>query len=968
MIRLRRDRVRGGVLTCAAVVLAITAFAGAAVAPEARGAVPLLEGRWHLDEGAPVGDEVSSTPDSSGNGVDAVVHYARAVTGRFGDAFGFSPATTWVFVPNSSPLLRPQHLTALAWVKASTPPGPSKYVLAQGWGNCIPAAYGMYTSFSGDVNEGGLYFYVNYGGTPHQAPGVPASKLWDGSWHMVAGTFDGSTARFYLDGVQIGNGTAVPGPIDYNQPFQDFNIGGYGRAGQPCAPINTTFQGDIDEVRIYDQALTPTEVERIADFGGTNPPPLVLDPPIVHTTGVDQVTDSSARVTGTIDDHTYPTSYLVQYGATTAYGQVSGSATSSGASGTQTVHVNLTGLDPATTYHARLVAGSTAGEDVTFHTGGLPLVRFALASESVSESAGTVTLTVQRVGDASQAATVHYQTADGTAHAGHDYASTSGTLAFNAGETSKTITVPIIDDLVRDPDKALTVSLSNPSPNVALGTPSQTQLTIIDDDPGPQTTISLDPAQPGADGYYTGVVWVTVSATDKHGGPIETRCEVDPSDPPASFNTLPPTPCPTGRLPLTTAGTHTVYAASRDRVGNTETIVSRSFRIVHLPDTTITDGPAGATWETSPQFSFTSTIPGSTFQCRLDGRAWTACKSPHLAPVSTYGDHTFEVRAIAPDGTPDPIPASRAFSLNAPTGKQLSCEVKPVYWGAYTLDWSHPDKYACQIGTPTSAGCPRENHCIWTTDTCPVGARCTVSTKLAWYDADTHVNWTAYAQSALGAAGPFGELPLFYYPNSDHSEQYCQTGWDGDRCYATAKIEVLGDGRPLFSGCSATLTAGGAVMGLSTFDADYVRRIECDADWHIEPAQPLAVVATGQTAQIYVPTSGVITLHPTLLHVTGPARDASAKRHPAIAPERIKVTHPGPVTAPLKLNRAAEQLLARRHKVAVRLQITLTTGAAKPTSATRYITITALKPRPRICRIPHSTEHLKRRPRCLERH
>ena len=57
--------------------------------------------------------------------------------------------------------------------------------------------------------------------------------------------------------------------------------------------------------------------------------------------------------------------------------------------------------------------------------------------------------------------TVDYATADGTATAGDDYTGTSGTLTFAVGETTKTVSVPIIDDLVEDDGETLTLTLSN---------------------------------------------------------------------------------------------------------------------------------------------------------------------------------------------------------------------------------------------------------------------------------------------------------------------------------------------------------------------------------------------------------------------------------------------------------------------------------------------------------------------------
>ena len=57
--------------------------------------------------------------------------------------------------------------------------------------------------------------------------------------------------------------------------------------------------------------------------------------------------------------------------------------------------------------------------------------------------------------------TVDYATSDGTATAGADYTATSGTLTFSPGETTKAVSVPVLDDAVDDPGETMTLTLSN---------------------------------------------------------------------------------------------------------------------------------------------------------------------------------------------------------------------------------------------------------------------------------------------------------------------------------------------------------------------------------------------------------------------------------------------------------------------------------------------------------------------------
>src|SRR5262249_7243903 len=99
-------------------------------------------------------------------------------------------------------------------------------------------------------------------------------------------------------------------------------------------------------------------------------------------------------------------------------------------------------------------------------------LEFSNSSFSVNENQGTATVTVTRTGGGTGSVSVDYATSDGPAMAGNDYVATSGTLTFAAGETSKTFTIPIIDDNLVENDETFNVSLSNPTGGAALGSPA----------------------------------------------------------------------------------------------------------------------------------------------------------------------------------------------------------------------------------------------------------------------------------------------------------------------------------------------------------------------------------------------------------------------------------------------------------------------------------------------------------------
>lgn len=83
------------------------------------------------------------------------------------------------------------------------------------------------------------------------------------------------------------------------------------------------------------------------------------------------------------------------------------------------------------------------------------------------------------------------------------------------------------------------------------------------------------------------------------------------------------------------------------------------------PDTTITAGPPPVTALHDASFTFTSTQPESSFECRLDSAPLAACSSPVVHTSLAEGNHTFEVRAVSPQSGPDPSPASRSWSVDS---------------------------------------------------------------------------------------------------------------------------------------------------------------------------------------------------------------------------------------------------------------------------------------------------------------
>lgn len=109
-------------------------------------------------------------------------------------------------------------------------------------------------------------------------------------------------------------------------------------------------------------------------------------------------------------------------------------------------------------------------------------VGFLVARAGVEEGSGVAEMLVQRGDDWPGAITVDYDMAKGTATAGRDYVASHGTLHFAAGETLKSITIPILEDRIIEATETLEISLSGLSPEVSYGTKTNLTLYIADND------------------------------------------------------------------------------------------------------------------------------------------------------------------------------------------------------------------------------------------------------------------------------------------------------------------------------------------------------------------------------------------------------------------------------------------------------------------------------------------------------
>jgi hypothetical protein len=156
--------------------------------------------------------------------------------------------------------------------------------------------------------------------------------------------------------------------------------------------------------------------------------------------------------------------------------------------GDVTFHVTLISSDVAS-------IGNVGTTRVTIEDDDLGnVVQFGAPNYSVGESAGGATVTVKltQSGDALRPTSVDFAATSITAYGGFDFIPVTGTLVFSPGETTKTIFIPIENDLIPEPTETFRVTLSNPGTGAVIGSQSTTIVSILDNDVA--STVQFSPA------------------------------------------------------------------------------------------------------------------------------------------------------------------------------------------------------------------------------------------------------------------------------------------------------------------------------------------------------------------------------------------------------------------------------------------------------------------------------------------
>ncbi|MFC1756463.1 LamG domain-containing protein, partial [Patescibacteria group bacterium] len=203
----------------------------------------------HMDWGA--GNEaIDQAITNDGNAIN--IDYSNAIIGKTGQALNFNGTDEYINVSDDTNLNITGNITVSTWFKADS---------IANWESLVGKIDGTDNWNRGYLiyyNTGNLNFYVTQFGANN------ASKAFtnDNEWHHVVGVYDGTNVRIFVDNVE---GTADPytGSINMTGTV-DFRIGCSSQGSSTPAYF---FDGSLDEVRVYNRALTDDEINQLYMMG-----------------------------------------------------------------------------------------------------------------------------------------------------------------------------------------------------------------------------------------------------------------------------------------------------------------------------------------------------------------------------------------------------------------------------------------------------------------------------------------------------------------------------------------------------------------------------------------------------------------------------------------------------------------------------------------------------------------------------
>jgi hypothetical protein len=205
--------------------------------------------------------------DKAGGNNGTLQGGAGFAAGKVGQAFNFNGNGQYVEIPKSPSLDVGNQVTVDFWM--NTDPGNP---IGQRGEQGLVASDFYVMEIENDAGRAGVDFAISTdGGNSWVISGMTngAGLVFPvGQWHHVAATYDGTQIQIYLDGQPSGRPTPASGPISPMRPTSFVTIGSEdGRLYCPECTANRYYKGLIDEVDIFNRALSPFEIQAIYNAG-----------------------------------------------------------------------------------------------------------------------------------------------------------------------------------------------------------------------------------------------------------------------------------------------------------------------------------------------------------------------------------------------------------------------------------------------------------------------------------------------------------------------------------------------------------------------------------------------------------------------------------------------------------------------------------------------------------------------------
>ncbi|HUX35523.1 MAG TPA: LamG domain-containing protein, partial [Candidatus Paceibacterota bacterium] len=211
-----------------------------------------LVGYWKFDEG-----QGTSTQDSSGNGNTGTWNGtlgSQWATGEVGGAGQFNGSNDWVNAGNGADLNPTSAMTISTWVKFTNL---NRETIASKWGASGNSDY-SWLLFANMWSSGEVNFLTSSDGTGYTNARSSAGAVATGVWYYIAGVYSGAntTATLYINGAFAGSSTA-PSSLKVSTTSLSIGADHDNGVGEPAYRL---FNGLIDDVRIYNRALSAAEI------------------------------------------------------------------------------------------------------------------------------------------------------------------------------------------------------------------------------------------------------------------------------------------------------------------------------------------------------------------------------------------------------------------------------------------------------------------------------------------------------------------------------------------------------------------------------------------------------------------------------------------------------------------------------------------------------------------------------------